>query len=237
MGHSINGTYLTGPNLYPLTSDILFQCRTKKVGLTADVSKMYREVKLDNTVKDSHRFLVRDEHGILVVNENDKTDNGIKPSSFVATAVLRHHATNNATRSPTVCVEVHNSFYVDVYVSGTDDDEEALQLQESLCQLLRESGMTLSKWSCSLAKVVSKIPTDLQEIDSNRGRKSLKALGIHWDTGEDNLFVTTPSVTTDTLVTKRKVTQVVVGTYDVLGLTSAWWIRGTILLQNYGPKE
>ncbi len=65
-GHSINEIYLTGPNLYPLTSDILLKFRTKMIGLTADISKMYREVRLDKRDMDNHRFIVRDSQGRLV---------------------------------------------------------------------------------------------------------------------------------------------------------------------------
>lgn len=116
--------------------------------------------------------------------------------------------------------------------------EEALQLQKSLCQLLHEAGIICRKWWCSV-KGVSNIPANLQEIDSNRGCKLLKALGTHWDTAKDNLFVTTPSEATDTLVTKKKSGSSC--SRDMATMSWTWQLRGgseaKYYYKKYGPKE
>ncbi len=83
------------------------------IGLTADISKMYTEVRLDKRDMDNHRFIVRDNQGRLVSMRMKRLTFGIKPSPFVATSVLRHHATVNADRFPEASAEVHHNFYVD----------------------------------------------------------------------------------------------------------------------------
>ncbi len=93
-----------------------------------------------------------------------------------------------------------------------------------------EAGMVLRKWRSSSSCVIAEIPADLKEIDTNHGCNALKALGIHWETVNDNLFVTTPAISHEAS-TKRNVAQIVAGVYDVLGLTAPWWVTGKIILQ------
>ncbi len=106
-------------------------------------------------------------------------------------------------------------------VSGADSETDAVKIQQSLCQLLSEAGMVLRKWRSSSSYVIAEIPADLKEIDTNHGCNALKALGIHWDTVNDNLFVTTPAISHEAS-TKRNVAQIVAGVYDVLRLTAPW---------------
>ncbi len=46
-GASLNDTLLTGPNLYPPLTDVLIKFRLHRIGLSADISKMFREIALN----------------------------------------------------------------------------------------------------------------------------------------------------------------------------------------------
>ncbi len=61
-GNSLN-QLLSGPNLYPLLTSILHKFRIYPVAMSSDISKMFREIFLDPSERDLHRFLVRLENG------------------------------------------------------------------------------------------------------------------------------------------------------------------------------
>ena len=59
-GFSFNDTLLTGPSLYPHITTVVTQFRRHKFALTADISKMYREIALHRDEYDFHRFVLRE---------------------------------------------------------------------------------------------------------------------------------------------------------------------------------
>ena len=58
-GVSLNNVLLVGPTLYPPLTDILIRFRSYKVAVSADISKMYRDVELDHANRDLHQFVWR----------------------------------------------------------------------------------------------------------------------------------------------------------------------------------
>ena len=56
-GISLNDILLPGINLYPLITDVVLFFRTHVIGMSADISKMFREVGLHPDDRDLHRFL------------------------------------------------------------------------------------------------------------------------------------------------------------------------------------
>ena len=58
-GTSLNQSLMVGPTLHPTLENIILKFRSYPIALTADVSKMYREVELSDSDRDFHRFLWR----------------------------------------------------------------------------------------------------------------------------------------------------------------------------------
>ena len=89
-GVSLNDTLPVGPMVHPPLIDVLLKFRSHRISLTADVSKMYRVVKLVEEDKDLHRFVwrsspqdtIRDYHMIRVTF-------GVAASSFAANMAVR----------------------------------------------------------------------------------------------------------------------------------------------------
>ncbi len=77
--------------------------------------------------------------------------------------------------------------------------------------------MVLRKCRCSSPAVMDAVPNELKDRESEAGSHSLKALGFHWDTNQDELFVATPEVNQTGIITKRNVAKAVASIYDVLG--------------------
>ncbi len=86
--HSLTDTLLSGPNLYPPLTDILLRFRRFPVGMSADISKMFREILLNPGEKNLHRFVMRDTDGRIVDCRMDRLTFGVKCSPYLATRVL-----------------------------------------------------------------------------------------------------------------------------------------------------
>ena len=58
-GISLNDTLLVGHTVHSSLIDVLLRFRSHRVALIADVSKMYRAVRLSESDRDLHRFVWR----------------------------------------------------------------------------------------------------------------------------------------------------------------------------------
>jgi hypothetical protein len=65
-GVSLNDTLLVGPTIHPPLIDVLLLFRSYLGTLTADVSKMYRAVKLTESDRDLHSFVWRSDSNALL---------------------------------------------------------------------------------------------------------------------------------------------------------------------------
>ncbi len=129
---------------------------------------------------------------------------------------------------------VQQQFYVDDCLTGADSVDEAKQLYHQLRQLLKLAGMELRKWKSNSQEFLNSIPEELRESDLIITDPSLsgKALGIHWDTQGDQLFVALPSVSSSEVVTRRIIASIASQVFDVLGLYSPVTLLPKVLLQS-----
>ncbi len=89
---SVTSSYLPGLNLYPMLTSVLTSFRLHRVAITADVSKMFREVGLDPGERNFHCFLMRNESGDIADYRMKRLTFNVKSSPSLATVVLLHHA-------------------------------------------------------------------------------------------------------------------------------------------------
>ena len=129
---SLNDMLLPTPNLYPLLTDVLLECRTRYIAVTRDIHKMFREIALDKRDWDMHRFLARDPDTNRLHNcRMKRLTFGIASSPFLATRVLHQMADGYQDKYPEAATMVKKSFYVDDCLTGANTLEEASDL--TLC--------------------------------------------------------------------------------------------------------
>ncbi len=87
-GTSLNDILLTGPNLYPLLTNIVLSFRMHAIGMSADISKMLRQVGLHPEDRDLHRFLQPGPDGKLQDMRMTRVTFGVTSSPFLATQVF-----------------------------------------------------------------------------------------------------------------------------------------------------
>ena len=236
-GLSLNQTLHVGPTIQATLSDTLLKFRSYDIALNADISKMYREVKLCTADKDLHRFVWRENPASPLKDYRMKRVTfGVSASPFLAVRTLHQTADDHGGDYPRATQHIKESFYVDDFLGGANSTEEAIQLFHNLRSILRKGGFDLRKWRSSSSEVLTHIPEELQEVNPMKTSTAThisthsKALGLRWDS---KLDVMSPAISIDNLKcpTKRGLVSAVFKTYDVLGWMSPTVLQMKILIQ------
>lgn len=233
-GHSLNDQLLPGPNLYPLLTSILNRFRMQQIALTADISKMFREILLHPEERDYHRFIHRSESGQLVSARMKRLTFGVTSSPFLATQTLHQLAQLCTEEYPKVAHTIRTDFYVDDCLSGAPTIDEAKTLAEQLVLVFQTIGMKLRKFRTNSEELLQSIPEELRETDNlniSDPTTAARTLGIHWQVRSDTFHVVTPQMPSQDYATKRAVASTAAQIYDVLGLWAPVTVVAKILLQ------
>ena len=163
-GYSLNDTLLTGPTLHPKLETVLLKFRTYPIAVSADISKMYREVELYESDRDLHRFVWRP-HPLDTLKHYRMTRVifRVATSPYLAVKALQQTALDFGQDHPKASWHVHASFYVDDLLAGANSPSEALELHNSLRTLLLRGGFNLCKWRSSSSLVTQSIEPSLRE--------------------------------------------------------------------------
>lgn len=171
-GVSLNDQLLPGPSLYPRIWSIINQFRCHQIAMTADISKMCRQVGLNPEERDFHRYLHRDDSGKIRDHRMTRLTFGVSSSPFLATQVLRQLASDHQDEHPAAAQAVRQSFYVDDLLAGADSVTASQHLRRDLNNLLDKACMPLCKWRSNSADLMSSIPSSLHELsDLTRARQ------------------------------------------------------------------
>ena len=241
-GVSLNQLLLAGPTLHPTLGSILIRFRAYPVALTADVSKMYREVELAPGDRDLHRFIWRPSPDQPVQDfRMTRVTFGISASPYLAIKTLQQTAQDHGEKHPLAASHIHKSFYVDDLLAGADTVEEAVELYANLRSILQKGGFNLCKWRSSSPAVLQSIPEDLQEklpvkdVTTLQSASNPKALGLEWDSRQDCM---SPSINVSISYrsTKRGIISDVSKTFDILGWISPAVLSMKLLYQQLWEK-
>ena len=117
-----------------------------------------------------------------------------------------------------------NDFYVDDCLSGVEDLEQAVSLQQQLVQLFHCGKMCLRKWRTNNPHVLEAIPEALRETDTSpltihEPSDCGRALGIRLDTAKDVFYVVTPDIPSGA-PTKILIASTLARLYDYMGWVS-----------------
>ena len=242
-GVSLNDLLASGPTLHPQLDTILMRFRTYRVAVTADISKMYREVELCPADQQLHRFLWRPDQSQPIGDYHmNRVTFGVTSSPYVAVKVLQQTADDHGHPTSLAHHHIYHSFYVDDLLAGADDSESAFQLHQELRRVLAKGGFELRKWRSSSSALLRKIPEDLKEtvpakemVDAHSAAYP-KALGIAWDSRKDELAVQV-QLPDQFISTKRGVASDTAKSFDVLGWLSPFMLHMKVLFQSMWKEK
>ena len=232
---SLNDSFLPGLSLYPLLCSVINKFRLHTIGISGDISKIFREIALLPEEHDFHCFLCKHSVGDLVDCRMIRLMFGIASSPYLASQVLCQLTLDYKDTHPRAAEIIRTTFCVDDCLTGAVTLQEATTLRVELNSLLDKACMTLQKWRSNSTNLLQTIPEEL------KGKSILdvslspvdqeKALGLRWDTGKDVLAIFIPPIQACPTATKRAVCSLITRTFDVLGWYSPALMPAKLLLQ------
>lgn len=236
-GYSINDVLLKGPVIQEELLNLLIRFRKHEVALVGDVAKMYRQVLHDANDALRMRIFFRFEKDEPVdVYELLTVTYGLKPSSFLATRALQQLAVDEGSENSPASTALKNDFYVDDYIGGAANVDEAIGLRKDLTSLMAKGGFPIRKWCSNRPEVLAGIPED--QLGTNLTIKfdlspeeRVKTLGITWEPKADQLRFLFNIDDDQNEWTKRRILSAIARLFDPLGLISPVVVTAKIMMQ------
>lgn len=155
-----------------------------KIALTADVKKMYFQVKVAEDQWDLQRIFWRKEGGEIEEYWLTRVTFGMASAPHCAVRAMQQCAIDQQIKYPKAAAVVLNDFFMDDGLFGCDTIKEALQLITDLDNLMKNGGFDLRKWQCNNSEVLRSIE---QEKDFSLGEENGSVLGLRWLSSSDEL--------------------------------------------------
>jgi len=235
-GISLNDALMVGPTLQDDLFSILTRYRIFKVALSADISKMYRQVLVDPRQTALQRIFWRNS-----LDEPIRTFElltvtyGTASASFLAIRSLRKLAEEHLEQYPLASKITLRDFYVDDLVSGADTVQEALQIKDELIQLLQTGKFELRKWASNEPALrddqgISEQKEFIHATDKNCERRTL---GIVWEYTSDSFkFSSLAYLPPLEKPTKRSILSRIALIFDPLGLLGPVTLLAKVIMQD-----
>ncbi|KRY48261.1 hypothetical protein T03_12146 [Trichinella britovi] len=206
---------------------ILLRFRQCKIGINADITKMFLQIELHPEYQHVTRFVWRKQGEEMPrIYRFCRLPFGLCCSPFLAMSAVQDLAVNHRTEYPETAKEVLRNMYVDDILLSCDDESTAQKMVAELSKLLKICSFELSKWSSNCTDVLSSTPQT--EVTTNCS----KALGMNWEHSTDTFQFPVPSENEiASCNTKRSLLSVFFKIFEILGWLSPFVVRVKILLQ------
>ena len=240
---SLNDCVLPGPPLQLNLASALIRFRTHKIGLIADIEKMFLQVKLAPEDRDVHRYLWRDlqPNEVPKVYRMQRLTFGVNASPFLAIATVHAHVNKYKEMSPYAVEEILQNMYVDDCLTRADTVDSTLKLQQEMSEIMMTGVFNLTKWASNSELVMDAIDPAKRAsspfVEFNPS-DPLKALGVSWDLNSDHFRFLAPSgiISSHDPMSKRSLLSLASKMFVPLGLISPFTVRAKILFQELWLK-
>ncbi|XP_011690002.1 PREDICTED: uncharacterized protein LOC105451334 [Wasmannia auropunctata] len=200
-GKSLNDLLMVGPIIQESLFEIVIRLRQHKFAIAGDITKMYRQINVENEDRKLQRILWRwsKDEPIRIFKLNTVTY-GISSSPFLAMRCLKEIAQQHAAEDSRASKVIQSDFYVDDLWTGADSVDELVSLKDRITRILSSAKFELRKW-------VSNAP-GISEQSNKKETVQLK----------DELQYKVKLQSSHKKVTKRIILTSVAQIYDPLGL-------------------
>lgn len=233
-GHSLNDTLMVGPCIQQDLFSIICRFRTHKLVLTGDITKMYRQVIMDESDTPLQRILWRSTpEEELQIYKLKTVTYGTASASFLATRALQQLAIEESKDLPVAAKISQRDFYVDDLLTGADRISDIKTIFHEINDLMARRGFELRKWACSDVNILKQLlPNATEPVVLNLDKDSrVKTLGLQWNSSTDQLQYAVPRPNQEKQSTKRLILSQIAQIFDPLGLVGPIIIKPKILIQ------
>ncbi|XP_014260909.1 uncharacterized protein LOC106673338 [Cimex lectularius] len=232
-GLSLNDALMTGPVIQQDLVSIILRFRSYKYVITADITKMYRQIKISEEDKSLHRiFWRKSPNQPLIEYQLNTVTYGTAPASFLATRCLQQAAREQEDKYASAVRSILQDFYMDDYLTGCNDFENLKLIQEEVIKILEGAQFSLHQWCANELALLDKIPTTKTETKfiPNEEDISIKTLGIWWNPEQD-YFTFSIFLPPEQKPTKRSILSDTAKVFDPLGLVGPVIVKFKMFLQ------
>jgi len=233
-GVSLNDILMIGPKVQDDLFDIVQRFRLHRIVMSADVVKMYRQILVHPGDRCLQRILWRKTPDQPITSyELNTVTYETASAPFLATKCLQQLIEDEAINYPEAAKIARDGFHVDDLITGTDDVDTALSLQQDSIEMLRKGGFTLRKWSSNHPALLKHLPPEDVErrfLLSFGKEDVIKTLGLLWNSTTDKLIFYV-QINQDTTPTKISVLRAIASIYDPLGILSPVIIQFKMFMQ------
>lgn len=229
---SLNDILHAGPTIQSTLFDILLRFREYPIVVTGDVTKMYRMILVAPEHRKFQRILWRESStGPIKTYELNTVTYGTSPAPFLAIRSLCEAANQHEATLPLGASHVKKSFYVDDFLGGGKDREEARKVKEEVEKITSSRHFNLRKFASNDPEVLKTDSAHSEPLYFNDS-EDIKVLGLEWHPKTDNFCFTSKDCKVEIgLVTKRIILSETSKLFDPLGLVSPIVIRAKMLMQ------
>lgn len=201
-------------------------------GQYADVSKMYRQIWIDDNQRDLQRIVWRDSSGKSVRDFRLNTVTyDLASSPYQAIRCLQQLAYDIEQVYPQARKDILEDFYVDDLLTGTNSIEMTKQLKADITRILLRGRFELRKWRSNDSACLSDAIHDVAPAVVDIGDETkLLEVGCRPDSDMLQYSISVPDELTGS--TKRSVLSLIAQIFDPLGLFGPVIIRAKIMLQH-----
>ncbi|XP_055714933.1 uncharacterized protein LOC129809150, partial [Phlebotomus papatasi] len=231
-GYSLNDLLMIGPTIQNDLATILLRFRLHPVALTADISKMYLQLVMNE--EDSHyqRLIWRDDDSKPMGDFRiGRVSFGVASSPFLATRALEQLAKEHESEFPRAFSALRESFYVDDCILSCTSLTEAIETKTQLIEVLDKGGFTLAKWSSNYPELYTETNVALTQ-NTKSNDFFVGALGLTWNPTTDSFHFESPLGSPDEVKTKRNMASAIAKLFDPIGLIGPVIIEAKVMLQN-----
>lgn len=239
-GYSLNELQLIGPKLQNDILDVLLRFRYHKYVVSADISKMYRQILMHKEHRSLQRIIWRDDPSKdLSTYQLNTVTYGTSSAPYLAIRCLQQLAHDNKISYPLASQTILNDFYVDDLLTGSDDLDELNDTCKNIFLILKGGGFILRKWVTNVSAVLSGLVIgDITNAILTLGEnENSKTLGIQWYNQLDILKYHVPNLAIPEVISKRSILADIAHIYDPLGLLSPCIILFKILIQTLWSQK
>lgn len=227
---SLNDLQLPGPKVQPALYDTILRFRSGKIAITADIEKMFRQVRVVEDQWDLQRILWREdprddlkEYWLTVITY------GLTSAGYNAVKAMLKCAADNANDFPMAAKLVPRCFYMDDLLLSVNTLEEAKEAYWQVKGSLGAGGFKLTKWSSNMPATIENASTAPVGIEE---KQNISLLGLVWDPTADELCFKVLLEPLTGVSTKRTVASQGAKIFDPNGYITPITIQAKIFMQN-----
>ena len=142
----------------------MLRFRVHEVAVTADIEKAFLNIEIDPGHRDFLRFLwvddVHKESPEIKLLRFTRVVFWVKASTFILNATIRHHVNTGLLNDNALALELLKSLYVDDFVSGAKDVNNAFSLLKEIQLCLKSGGFNLRKRNSNSASPLQSLKQD-----------------------------------------------------------------------------